>query len=125
MSLADLRADLLAVLNSTDLPAYDHLPERITPPILLVEPDDPYLTDGDGVPFGMRQVAYQVYVIGRRGTSATQTTELDKHIVTTLGALDDSENWDVGTVARPYALQLGDSAYLATTIAVTTITDQV
>lgn len=120
-TLADLRTDLTDALRDGGLDAHGHLPERIQPPVVLVEPGEPYLTDEpDHVPAGHLQVAYDLHVIGRQATAAEQTRRMDDLITTALDALDTTQ-WAPGDVARPYTLTVGSASYLATRITVTTI----
>lgn len=122
-TLTELRTDLATVIDSTGAPAHDHLPERLTPPVQVIEPGSPYLTDeADGLTFGEIQVAFDVVLVARRGTSAAQTKALDV-MVQDLYAAVDASAWFVREVEQPYALVMPDqSAFLATRVRVTTTT---
>ena len=125
MNLAELRADLVQVLTDGGLDhVFGHLPERVSPPVVLVEPADPYLTDEpDEVPSGRFQVGYDLLVVGRNGRSAEQTRQLDALIQDVLDALDaPGSRWGAATVDRPFTLTVGSASYLSTRITVTTIT---
>lgn len=120
-TLAALRAALKADLEATALPTFEHLPDRLNPPALLLEPSDPYLMDAsEKYGYACFEVSYAIFVVGRRGTSSVQTSALDEHIQAVLAAVANSSTWDLGDVAQPYALQWADAAYLATRITVTT-----
>ena len=122
-TLKDLRADLAEILGAGDVPAFPHLPERLTPPVQLLEPGSPYITDaGEDLTFGEVEVAYDVTLVVRPGTSAAQTAALDE-LVQTVVELVDATPWFVRDVEQPFALVLPDqSTYLATRVRVTTPT---
>lgn len=121
MSLTKLRATLTAALTEAGLSVYDYLPPQVHPPVVLIEPADPYIEAGET--FGELLVSLDLYVVTRKGTGLTQTRELDGLIETVIRATDDTE-WALSEVGRPYALTLGGSStrYLAATVTVQTHT---
>lgn len=124
-TLAELRDDVVQVLHDGGLDhVYGHLPERVTPPVVLLEPSDPYVTDEpEQVPAGCFQVAYDLLVTGPTARAEKQTRDLDELIQQVLAALDaPGSQWGVSTVAQPFVLTVGSASYLATRITVTTIT---
>lgn len=117
-TLPEFRAELRAALTGAGLTAYEHLPPQLHPPVVLIEPADPYITDGSTEHgYGFHVVSFDLHVITRKGTGQTQTTELDELIQTVITATD--ETWDLGDVARPYRLQVGSTFYLASRVTVT------
>lgn len=118
-TLAEIRTDLEAALTGAGLTAHDHLPPQIHPPVVLIEPADPYITDGSAEHgYGVHVVSHDLHVITRKGTGQTQTTELDELIQTVITATD--ARWDMGDTARPYRLQVGSTTYLASRVTVST-----
>ena len=110
-TLAELRDDLVNLITTTEAPAHPHLPQRLTPPVKVLEPADPYITDEpDALAFGEVRVSYDVYLIVRPGTPEKVTSELDAMIQATFAVFED-------------ALVMPDqSSYLATRVRVSTDT---
>lgn len=115
-ALAGARAGLIEALTTAGLSNYDYLPPQIHPPVVLIEPADPYLQDAET--FGGFIVTFDLYVITRRGTGQTQTQELDELLVKTVEAVSDG--WDLAEVGRPYSLQVASTRYLTATVTVQT-----
>lgn len=116
-TLPELRALLVTTLTAAGLTAYDHLPPQIHPPVVLIEPADPYIADGSADHgYGVHVVSFDLHVITRKGTGLTQTAELDALIQQVINATDDG--WDLGDAARPYRLQVGSTTYLASRVTV-------
>lgn len=115
INLVALREELTTSLEAGGLTVYDHLPDQLHPPVVLIEPGDPYLTDEDpDIPYGHTQVNWTAHVIAKAGTAATQSIDLDELIVKTLYAMPDG--WDIGTTSIPYTLTNGQRSWLATRI---------
>lgn len=109
-----------AVLASLGTVLY--APDRITPPAVLVEARDPWLTTEDA-PFGHASVHYQVTVITRPGTNPAAITALQDATQAALTLLlDSSHDWVPDKVSAPFTLAVGDAAYLAARIDVDTLT---
>lgn len=127
MSLAEnlpaLRDDLVAALGDEGLTVYGYLPERVHPPVVIVEPADPYLSDdAAGVPAGHWQVAYELHLIVDASIDPEKRSrDLDALIGQALAALDLSQ-WGATSVARPYILDVAGERFPATVVTVTTIT---
>lgn len=127
MSLAErlpaLRDDLVAALQAAGLTVYGYLPSRVQPPVVIVEPADPYLTDElDYLPSGSWQVAYDLHLIVESAIEPeTRSRDLDELIGQALDALDLSD-WGAATVARPYLLDVAGERFPATVVTVTTTT---
>lgn len=115
IGLAEIRSDLLAALRAGGLTVFDHLPRQLHPPVVLIEPADPYISDEDpNLPHGHVNVSWTLHVIAKPGTPESQTIGLDTLIEETLAALPPS--WDVGNVGQPYSLTNDQRSWLATQI---------
>lgn len=121
--LADLRADLVAQLHTAKAPAFDYLPKTLNPPVKVIEPAEPYITDeAEGLVFGQVQVAYDVFVLARRATNASQVAQVDELLQDVIDALDDTD-WDIRDVGQPFVLTFGETVrFLAAIVRVTTVT---
>lgn len=119
-ALADSAASLGQVLASLGTVLY--APERVTPPAVLIEARDPWLTTDDAS-FGWGAVHYSVTVITRPGTNAASIAALQDTTQQALAVLlDASHDWTPDKVSAPFTLAVGDAAYLAARIDVDTLT---
>lgn len=117
--LSGLRDAITAGLAAAGIRAYANLPDRLQPPLALVQPGDPYLTPSDtaGYAKGGWTIRHEVVVIVPPGDNRIQTTALDALIEDALAAVID---WGVVQVNQPYTLQVGDAQYLACRIQLVT-----
>lgn len=96
------------------------LPERITPPAVLLQPDDPWVTTGDGLPYRTGLVHYRVVLIVRPGVNDAQENAVTSMVEDALDALHESgSDWTVSAVVAPYDLAIGQATFLAARLTVT------
>lgn len=121
LDLAGLAGELTTALQAAGITAVDHMPQQVHPPVVILEPGDPFITDDrDDVPNGHVAVAYTLHLIARPGTPAAQTENLNALIEAVIGAIPDG--WGAGPIVRPYRLRNGDAEWPATNLTLTTIT---
>lgn len=117
-TLTTSRAELAAALEAAGIPAKDHLPERITPPVAVLTAGDPWLEPANL--YGHHTVRWVVTVVVPTGTNEHTAAQLDQLTTAALPAMVDAgPGWDV-TVGRPYPLTAGGATYLAVDLAATT-----
>lgn len=104
MSLAALRPALAEIVAATGTPTFDHLPPSLQPPAYLVEPADPYLTDGET--FGSWQANYLVHVIAGPAQSEVAADDLDGLIVAAVQAINGDTQWAATEVSGPQYVRL-------------------
>lgn len=119
-TLTDLRLDVVDALASAGVRAYEYLPEVISPPVALVEPDNPYFTlqTGEGVPFGYVRVTLTVFLITGAGSNKTSVHALDDLIEQAFVALHVEGDWDVTEVSRPGQVSLNGGSYLGAVMSI-------
>lgn len=121
-TLTTVRAELAAALKGTDeqpalgIPTYDYLPARITPPVGVVLPEQPYLTSGST--FGSFDVRLAAVLVVGAVNNKTATTTLDG-IITTAVIAATNAGFLVREVSKPYAYDTGGAKYLAIDLIVT------
>lgn len=124
--LAELRARAAGALETAGLNAFDHVPERVVPPVAVVLPDQPYVIgDGEGDPptmCGTFRVRLRVNVLGGRGTNDQAANQLDQLLTTALLALE-SAGFDVGDVAEPAEVELNGAGFLGTVISLSDLVE--
>lgn len=121
-TLTELRADLALVVGGGTLTVHDHLPPQLHPPVALLEPGDPYLTDTDqDMTFGEHAVRFEVYLVTPAAQPDVQTAALDQMIQDVVARLDGSDWW-IERAERPYGLRFGAQGATYLTTRLTAIT---
>lgn len=116
VSLYSLRTDVATALNAAGVKAIDYVAETITPPVVVVVPGDPYLTEPQGTtPFGHYEVSISLLLVAAKGTNKAAATALDSMIEQVVGALD---GWDLTAVSQPGQVNLNGSTYLGAVISI-------
>ena len=106
------KAELALTLQEADLDVYDYVPERVTPPVLVLRAGSPYIAPSSvGSCYDLN---LELVVIAGFATNETTTDDLDDLIEQTLLALPNDAG--VGSVAQPYLLAVNGNDHLATTI---------
>ncbi len=123
MNLSQQRADLAETLKNAaaDLTINPYVPEMVSPPAIIIEPSDPYLTIDDDTPFGHWTIAYDLLAVVEVGTNEKATEDLDNLITAVATALKGA--YAVSKVSQPFGYQSNTVVHLATTITVTDTTD--
>jgi hypothetical protein len=97
------------------------LPERFTPPCVLLKPADPMVTT-EGHPAGIGDLHYDVVLMPRRGTNPTWEAAAFAMAEEALAALRAHPHAVAESVSAPYDLQVGQNVHLAIRINVKTPT---
>ena len=97
------------------------LPERFTPPAVLLKPADPFVTT-EGQPAWIGEMHYEVILMPRGGSNPDQERAAFRMVEQALAALRSHPHAVPETVTAPYDLQVGQSVYLAIRINVKTPT---
>lgn len=117
--LAAARDDLRDALSPLG-EVFGQMPARFTPPVVLLQPDDPWLTVEDDTPFRMGDVHYRVVIIVRPGDNPAQDNAITALAEQAVDAIHDSAHeWTLTQLVAPYDLQLGEAVFLAVRLHVT------
>jgi hypothetical protein len=100
------RLALHAALEAAGLPAFPYLPETVSPPCVIVLPDDPYVTPNRIGPGVLRyQAQYVVACVVQATDNETAVTNCEHLIDAVLFALPDGIS--ASRVSRPSLDSLG------------------
>jgi len=116
--LASTREELKLQLANAGLTVFDYVPERITPPVAVLEPGSPYV--GSGETFCEFEITFNVVLFAATGTNEVATAELDQFICT---VLDQVHTFHLESVATPSSFEVSNAVYLGTRITFTTMKD--
>lgn len=119
--LTALRDAITAAITAAGIPAVAYLPDRLNPPLALVQPGSPYIEPSTTSRPGAQRwkVHHEVVLLVAPGDKRHQTVSLDSLIEDSLVALVP---FGIDQVAQPYSLQLGTNgpSYFAARITLTT-----
>ena len=125
-ALVDLRADLKSALTGkvlvggVALEVRDILPERFTPPAMLLVPADPFLAPSTRTSFGIAEARWDVLLIVGHGTSPTQAVGIESLVEQALDAIYAVGNdWMLGACSAPFELSTTVGTFLAVRVTVT------
>jgi hypothetical protein len=108
------KAELALTLQAEGLDVYDYIPERVTPPVVVIRPGSPYLAPSSiGQEF---LVNLELVVVSGFATNETSTDDLDDLIEATIKAIPADAGFR--DVSQPYTLVMNGNDYLATTIGI-------
>jgi len=119
--LTKLRDEITAAVAAAGIRSIAFLPDRLDPPLALVQPGSPYIEPSTTSRPGAQRwkVNHEVVLLVAPGDKRPQTVSLDSLIEDALGALVP---FGVVQVGQPYSLQIGTNgpSYFAARIQLTT-----
>lgn len=105
----------MAALGGVEAKVYDHFPNKVSIPAVVVLPDDPYVIPGTR--FGEYQVNLRVLLVTSHSANRGIASEkLDSLIQATVDAL--SGDYGVNEVEQPSTFNINDTTYLGTSMQV-------
>ncbi len=100
-------------LADAGLNVLEYIPERITPPIVLLNAAQPYLQTAQ---FGEWSLGIELVLVASTATNKKATENLDQLIEDTLNAIEPLTYVRITSVNQPYNLQTNNAEYLAANI---------
>jgi hypothetical protein len=100
-------------LADAGLNVLEYIPERITPPIVLLNASQPYLQTAQ---FGEWSLGLELVLVASTATNKKATEALDQLIEDTLNAIEPLTYVRITSVNQPYNLQTNNAEYLAANI---------
>ena len=100
-------------LASAGLNVLEYVPERITPPIVIVNAASPYLQTAE---FGEWTLGLELVLVASTATNKKATENLDQLIEDTLNAIEPITYAHITSVNQPYNLQTNNAEYLSVNI---------
>jgi hypothetical protein len=108
-----LKVEFKLELVDAGLNVLEYIPERITPPIVLVNSAQPYLQTAE---FGEWSMGVELVLVASTATNKKATESLDQLIEDTLNAITPLTYARITSVNQPYNLQTNNAEYLAANI---------
>jgi hypothetical protein len=97
-------------LADAGLNVLEYIPERITPPIVIINSAQPYLQTAQ---FGEWSLGLEVVMVASTATNKKATENLDQLIEDVLNAIEPLKYVRITSVNQPYNLQTNNAEYLA------------
>ena len=103
------KVEFTTALQGAGLDVKEYLPDRITPPVVIVMPNQPYLVpETVGNEYTMN---LEVVCVAQTATNENASEELDSLIESVLNALPAYAG--ITSVGKPYALTTGNTEFLS------------
>ena len=100
-------------LADAGLNVLEYVPDRITPPIVIVNSAQPYIQTAE---FGEWSMGIELVLVSSTATNKKATENLDQLIEDTLIAITPLTYARITSVNQPYNLQTNNAEYLAANI---------
>lgn len=107
------KQEFALALDEAGLNVVSYIPERITPPIIVIAPGSPYLTQSV-VAMGEYLMNLEVTLVASKATNQQETEYLDALLEDFLLALPAYAKLD--SVGKPFELAVSNASYLASTV---------
>jgi hypothetical protein len=119
MPIADTRAALKTALASVTANVYDHVPEAVIPPAVVVVPDSPYAEIETISKSTIRtKLNYTLTLCVAYHSNAAALDNLERLWIQVLGAMPT--NYVIGVLEKPSVTQVGASELLVADFNVST-----
>jgi hypothetical protein len=109
----DAKVQFKTDLVNAGLNVLEYVPERITPPIVIVNAASPYIETAE---FGEYTLGLELVLVASTATNKKATENLDQLIEDVLLALSPLTYAKLTNVNQPYNLQTNNAEYLSTNV---------
>jgi len=109
----DAKVQFKTDLEAAGLNVLEYVPERITPPIVILNAASPYIQTAE---FGEYTLGLELVLVASTATNKKATENLDQLIEDVLLALEPLTYARLTSVNQPYNLQTNNAEYLSTNI---------
>jgi hypothetical protein len=109
----DAKVQFKTDLASAGLNVLEYVPERITPPIVILNAASPYVTTAE---FGEYTLGLELVLVASTATNKKATENLDQQIEDVLNAIEPLAYVRLTSVNQPYNLQTNNAEYLSTNV---------
>jgi hypothetical protein len=109
----DAKVQFKTDLVAAGLNVLEYVPERITPPIVIVNAASPYIETAQ---FGEYTLSLELVLVASTATNKKATENLDQLIEDVLLALEPLTYAKLTNVNQPYNLQTNNAEYLTANI---------
>jgi len=109
----DAKVQFKTDLVAAGLNVLEYVPERITPPIVILNAASPYVTTAE---FGEFTLGLELVLVASTATNKKATENLDQQIEDVINAITPLSYVRLTSVNQPYNLQTNNAEYLSTNV---------
>ena len=109
----DAKVQFKTSLATAGLNVLEYVPERITPPIVIINSASPYIQTAE---FGEYTLGLELVLVASTATNKKATEILDQLIEDVLVALEPLSYAKLTNVNQPYNLQANNAEYLSANV---------
>lgn len=114
--ISQARSALDTLLTNAGFNVSAFVPERITPPVAVIEPSSDWVASGEV--FGSYRVGFDVTMITQTATNAKASDEIDTMVDDVLEAIGGGAGFYCGAIGAPQSVQANNAEYLGVTFTV-------
>lgn len=114
--IAEARTALAGILTNAGLRVSAFVPDRISPPLAILQPSGDWVVGGDT--FAAFRIGFDVTLVVQTAANETVSSALDDLVDSTLDAISSAAGFYTSQVAAPTLLSVQNAEFLSTTITV-------
>lgn len=114
--IGEARTALAAMLAGNGFTVTEFVPERITPPLVVLEPSGDWVTNGET--FGSYRVGFEATLIVQTASNQVVSSKLDELVDEVLVKVADAPGFYASAVSAPSLLSVQNAEFLSTTITI-------
>lgn len=115
-SLTDIRSIIKDVVETSGVPVAAAMPDRFTPPIAILIPGSPYISEGDT--FGSFTVRHEVVVLAGQGENASTVNSLGTLVERAVHSVVEDDLLFLDEVSQPALFSHRGAEYLSCVLSV-------
>ena len=110
------RTALANLLSSAGIRSFETVPERISPPLAVLQPAGDWVATGEV--FGEYRLGFEVTVIVQTAANKVVSSAIDNAVDAVLTAVSGAQGFYVGSVSAPSLLSTQNAEFLSATLTV-------
>ncbi len=118
--ISETRAALATLIEDAGVTCLEYIPERVTPPIAIMEPTSDWVVSGET--YGEYRIGYDVTLVTQTASNNKATGDLDTMVDDVLAAVAEAPGFYCGSVSSPTVLAVNNAEYLSAAMTIYQIT---
>jgi hypothetical protein len=114
--IATARSTLAALIEGAGITCLEYIPERITPPIAVMEPTSEWIASGEN--FGEFRIGFDVTLVTQTASNNKATGDLDTMVEDVLAEVADTAGFYASSVTAPTVLAVNNAEYLSVAVTI-------
>lgn len=114
--IVEARGAVETLLNDAGFNVSAFVPERITPPVAVMEPSSDWVVSGDV--FGAYRIGFDVTLITRTASNAKVTDEIDQMLDELIVAVSSAAGFYCGSAGKPFDMNVNGADYYAVSVTI-------